>query len=681
VGPKDRARPYAQRTGPKNVTLIANMIVQTGKPDRPPAATAPVAPGVFGQGTLSRDPDLPGPPQDSDFASLLAGEKNSAAGQEETPAPILAEDPATGIRKPDTAAVKFDGGLAADLADLGEKITDALDQLSRGETPGGNDLAQLAEKITELLAKLSDRMDKAGPAGPLDPTRSEIELAKIGIGFVVAALADQIAPAGATINRSPLTGLIEQLVQNLGGQTADSPQANATGGPQANGAGPNVTAGPGSVQLFNSLSAQGPGTGAETGSAIPAPAQPPGSPLARDLLVLQDLISALRGTQGGTNGPTQLVANGQAGPVPVGPAQPGMEGRAQPQDWVQRLLGSTALTPGVQTPKSDQSITGRQAADPTRTPPGNQTTDPVGPRPAPSLIPSVIPSLTPSLTGPLQPGATANAGPRPGPELLNANALSPPSTDGGPTGEKLLSPGQVVRPDPGTRTPASPAASGSGTAQGATPAGIFGSPSPATAGQGATPDTPLNTQNAPPVPPAPANSPLNVPPGLFPAAAGAPLDAALRLEFVNAVRPPAPQINLPALAVTIARQATNGTTSFQVRLDPPELGRIDVRLEVDGSQLRAKLVVDRPETLDLLQRDARALERALGQSGLSSDRASLEFSLRQNPSGDQNQSGRQNDTQRADGGPGRSDANVDPAAPDPARPPVYMTPGGVSLWV
>lgn len=86
-------------------------------------------------------------------------------------------------------------------------------------------------------------------------------------------------------------------------------------------------------------------------------------------------------------------------------------------------------------------------------------------------------------------------------------------------------------------------------------------------------------------------------------------------------------INL--IAVNIAHHASQGTNRFQVRLDPPELGRVDVKLSVDGDgKVSASLTVERPETLDLLQRDARALERALTDAGLSTDKDSLNFSLK-----------------------------------------------------
>ncbi len=68
---------------------------------------------------------------------------------------------------------------------------------------------------------------------------------------------------------------------------------------------------------------------------------------------------------------------------------------------------------------------------------------------------------------------------------------------------------------------------------------------------------------------------------------------------------------LAGLAVEIVARAQDGSKRFDIRLDPPELGRIDVRLDVDpGGKVTSRLIVERAETLDLLRRDAPQLERA-----------------------------------------------------------------------
>ncbi|MBS8260586.1 flagellar hook-length control protein FliK [Roseibium polysiphoniae] len=84
------------------------------------------------------------------------------------------------------------------------------------------------------------------------------------------------------------------------------------------------------------------------------------------------------------------------------------------------------------------------------------------------------------------------------------------------------------------------------------------------------------------------------------------------------------------VAGAIARNLQDGHTRFQMRFDPPELGRVDVNMKMaaDGS-VQAHLIVERPETLDMFMRDQRSLERALEAAGLNTDSESLQFSLKQ----------------------------------------------------
>ena len=86
---------------------------------------------------------------------------------------------------------------------------------------------------------------------------------------------------------------------------------------------------------------------------------------------------------------------------------------------------------------------------------------------------------------------------------------------------------------------------------------------------------------------------------------------------------------LHVVPVEIGAQALAGNKRFDIRLDPAELGRIDVRLEIsDKGEVSAKLTVDRVETLHMLQRDARTLERAFEQAGLKPSEGGIDMSLR-----------------------------------------------------
>jgi flagellar hook-length control protein FliK len=81
--------------------------------------------------------------------------------------------------------------------------------------------------------------------------------------------------------------------------------------------------------------------------------------------------------------------------------------------------------------------------------------------------------------------------------------------------------------------------------------------------------------------------------------------------------------------VAIAARSQSGNKQFDIRLDPPELGRVEVRLSIDATgKAQASLSADQPRTLDLLKTDAPALTRALRDAGLNVSQNGLNFSLR-----------------------------------------------------
>lgn len=99
-------------------------------------------------------------------------------------------------------------------------------------------------------------------------------------------------------------------------------------------------------------------------------------------------------------------------------------------------------------------------------------------------------------------------------------------------------------------------------------------------------------------------------------------------------------IPIAGLAVEIAARAQNGKNRFEIRLDPPELGRVDIRLDVDRQgNVTSRLTVERTEILDLLRREAPQLERALQDAGLKTGDNGMQFSLRDQGYA-QNQNGR-----------------------------------------
>lgn len=115
---------------------------------------------------------------------------------------------------------------------------------------------------------------------------------------------------------------------------------------------------------------------------------------------------------------------------------------------------------------------------------------------------------------------------------------------------------------------------------------------------------------------------------------------------------------LPAaeqVSIKIAAAAGSEERHITIRLDPPELGRVEVRLETRGDAVRVVMAVERPDTLDLLRRDAQLLDAALQRANVRLD-GNLEFSLRQGPSGWGGASGEGGDWQSG----GRQDSSGRP---------------------
>ncbi len=106
----------------------------------------------------------------------------------------------------------------------------------------------------------------------------------------------------------------------------------------------------------------------------------------------------------------------------------------------------------------------------------------------------------------------------------------------------------------------------------------------------------------------------------------------------DVVRVASPQQLPEAVGVAISRHVGAEATEFTLRLDPAELGRIEVKMELgkDG-QAVVSIQADNASTFDLLRRDSTALERALAEAGLKLDSGGLNFSLRQQDGQNQQQ--------------------------------------------
>lgn len=98
---------------------------------------------------------------------------------------------------------------------------------------------------------------------------------------------------------------------------------------------------------------------------------------------------------------------------------------------------------------------------------------------------------------------------------------------------------------------------------------------------------------------------------------------------VHAPHAAQPHPAVQTVAATIQKAgAEKQDTRITLQLDPPELGRVEVKMSVNkDNAAKVVLTIEKPETFAMLQRDAHALERALADAGLSPDGSGLEFSL------------------------------------------------------
>jgi flagellar hook-length control protein FliK len=116
-----------------------------------------------------------------------------------------------------------------------------------------------------------------------------------------------------------------------------------------------------------------------------------------------------------------------------------------------------------------------------------------------------------------------------------------------------------------------------------------------------------------------------------PSAAAAPAGAFSVAATTNGPVP------VSGLALEIAASVKSGKSRFEIRLDPADLGRIDVRIDIDrNGQVTSHLTVEKPETLSMLRQDAPQLQRALDDAGLKTGDGGLQFSLRDQSSSGQN---------------------------------------------
>jgi flagellar hook-length control protein FliK len=97
-------------------------------------------------------------------------------------------------------------------------------------------------------------------------------------------------------------------------------------------------------------------------------------------------------------------------------------------------------------------------------------------------------------------------------------------------------------------------------------------------------------------------------------------------KVLNQIAPPlhhTPQTPPPVAAQLLHHSATARTGGVDVLLQPEELGHVKFQIQQHGDTLRIVLSAERPETVELLRRNADQLLQEFRQSGFA--QASLSF--------------------------------------------------------
>lgn len=146
-------------------------------------------------------------------------------------------------------------------------------------------------------------------------------------------------------------------------------------------------------------------------------------------------------------------------------------------------------------------------------------------------------------------------------------------------------------------------------------------------------------------------------------APGTTLPSALSGTNLTSVITQAPHASAshPATQMIAAHLQKNATgpngeqrQNWTLQLDPPELGRVEIKMSfAKDKMVKASILVEKPETYLMLQRDSQILERSLQGVGLDTEQG-ISFELA-NDSHDFNQNGGHDDHQSGAHGNGTSD--------------------------
>ncbi|WP_043362832.1 flagellar hook-length control protein FliK [Belnapia sp. F-4-1] len=400
--------------------------------------------------------------------------------------------------------------------------------------------------------------------------------------------------------------------------------------------------------------------------------------------------------------PPALAAGAMPLPIPPPPPVPAMTGLPPS---VRAFQAGTAAAAGAGRPVLATATGTTPEAPPTALPDGNQPDQPAmaepfgggmpaatwpeagaPPRPAPRAGPAPSPASDPwaaavqqAAAPPAAGAAQANAAPQ---EPTSASPDPVPATPPPIPRPRQAAPEDPAKPSPSRDRPmALAAAIGQATAQeqmlapSDQPAPLPERIGPEPAALLPVPHWPAESAKAQPAPPDPLQampqglSPLSTAPastdGIAPAAPAGTVPVA-------PPPPPARQVAQVTIALALGQGRAPRLT---VALEPESLGRVEIRIErgADGDAASVRVLAERPETLALLQRDARELDRTLAQAGVVVASGGMQFGL----SGGQGGATQDQRPQQQGGGQGRDQGGGQ--APLALAGPVQTTLNALSI--
>lgn len=97
----------------------------------------------------------------------------------------------------------------------------------------------------------------------------------------------------------------------------------------------------------------------------------------------------------------------------------------------------------------------------------------------------------------------------------------------------------------------------------------------------------------------------------------------------NAQQASQPHPATKMVASKITKAISDGETRINIRMDPPELGRVEIRMEFNNASnsVKAVVIAEKPETYMMMQRDAHMLEKAITDSGMELGEGGIGFEL------------------------------------------------------